>query len=147
VCGGAGARSGSGLVICGGGRQQASVTATKPPLPPVLAHPLASCRSTHCSGMLLFVCVPVVGMNLTQKMFAVCRVLWATMGLLLCRSHKLMCKSSEPDASSEPAQNRRQTPPPRRRHCPECPVLAPLCRCWIKQRHNSNNRELLTGLV
>jgi hypothetical protein len=61
-------------------------------------------------GHMLFVwccCPPVPVMNLTQKRFAEWCVWCCSRGLLLCRSHNAKCRSSEPDTSREPGDDRR----------------------------------------
>lgn len=62
----------------------------------------SDCRC--CQGSQLRGRPPVVGMNLTQNMFAVCPVVVLTSGLLLCRSHRMMWVSSDPLASRDPVQ-------------------------------------------
>ena len=83
---------------------------------------------------------PVVGMNLTQKMFAVCPVVVLTSGLLLCRSHRMMWVSSDPLASSDPVihTGRRKVARPQKlvQPLPGCSIL---CMCVFSEPMASSN--------
>lgn len=62
-----------------------------------------NCRLHACTKAITPDSVPVVGMNFTQKMLALCPVSYLTTGWLLPRSHRQTCRSSEPLHSNAPA--------------------------------------------